>query len=103
MAKDTKKAASVGDWLDTEQIESVTSIWRPMAEIGELSAGNSRALTPDRRTVHVCVWRVTRQFGGRTARWEPVAYWANLRNGERIDWEPVGWRLLEPGEAGRAA
>lgn len=107
MAKETKKAASVGDWLGPETSESATNqehtdVWRPMAEIGVLSSGNSRVLTPDGRTAHVCVWRVTRQFSADLRRWMPVEYWVNLLDGRRIDWEPVGWRLLEPGEAGRA-
>lgn len=102
MAKEAKKT-SVGDWLDADDKSTVDDGWRPMAEIGELNSGNSRALTPDRQTAHVCVWRVTRRFDAKSRRWVEVEYWVNLRDGHRIDWEPVGWRLLEPGEAGRAA
>lgn len=115
MAKDTKKAASVGDWLGPEQSESgpgaaesatnqeQVGVWRPMAEIGELSAGNLRALTSDDRKVQICVWRVTRRINFETRCWEPVQFWADRATRESIGWEPVGWRYLEPGEAGRAA
>lgn len=115
MAKDTKKAASVGDWLGPEQSESgpgavesatnqeQTGVWRPMAEIGELSAGNLRVLRSEHGTEQICVWRVTRRINFETRRWEPVQFWADRATREPIDWEPVGWRHLEPGEAGRAA
>ncbi len=107
MAKEAKK--STADWLDEAQLEQATKepAWRDMRDLVDSvqghhpDAGSLAVLLPKARTVgEICVWRVSRQFvpgpGGRGGRFEPVGFWS-LRNsgGQRIAWEPVGWRPYE--------
>ena len=114
MAKEAKKSTTA-DWLDDAQLEQPTKepVWRDMRELDgreKFLQGGLVVLLPEVGTVgEVCVWRTSRQFvpgeGGRGGRFELVGFWS-LRNsgGQRIAWEPVGWRPYEePAYAPRRA
>jgi hypothetical protein len=111
MAKKSEQA-SVADWLDSDgdsvrsQPESATNQeqiddWREMSTLGVAhDAGALVVLTPDRRQGFTCSWRESRQFvpgaDGRGGRFATIGFWSLGRSGgQRIGWEPVGWRPYE--------
>lgn len=89
---------SVADLMDFEQDKSPADGWRPMDELVDVEG--PVVLTADRKTGQIAKWRLSREFvsgpGGRGGGFQKVGFWAaGLSGGQRIPWEPVGWRPYE--------
>ena len=71
--------------------------------VPEIEAGNLRVLRFEHGAEQICMWRVTRRMNFADRSWERVEFWGSRMTRQPIEQEPVGWRHLELGEAGRVA
>ena len=102
MAKEPRKASGLFDEPPGDEALAVEARgYQPLSEDNKVKGiypygGSPVLLTPDGKTFHPAVWRVTRKFDPIAPGWVSTGFWA-VRNGggRKIDFEPIGFRKFE--------